>query len=67
MGAGAFVTTVIFPLWTASPEAAVGWTPNTPYYVEEGRFFILASPLLLLLAVVTLIAVGGLSRRFVCG
>lgn len=56
MGAGAFVTSVIFPLWTASPEAAIGWTANTPYYVEEGVFFIIVSPLLFLLAIVTLIA-----------
>lgn len=56
MGAGAFVTAVIFPLWTASPEAAIGWTPNTPYYVEEGVFFILVSPLLFLLSIVMLIA-----------
>lgn len=56
LGAGAFVTAVICPLWTASPQAALGWTANTPYYVEEGVFFILVSPLLLLLSIVTLIA-----------
>lgn len=56
LGAGAFVTAVIFPLWTASPEAAIGWTANTPYYVNEGVFFMIADPLLFLLAIVTLIA-----------
>jgi hypothetical protein len=56
MGAGAFVTSVIFPLWTASPQAAIGWTTSTPYYVEEGVFFIIASPLLFLLSIVTLVA-----------
>lgn len=56
VGAGAFVTFVIFPLWTASPGAAIGWTGDMPYYVEEGRFFIFASPLLFLLSVATLIA-----------
>lgn len=56
LGAGAFVTTVIFPLWTASPEAAIGWTVKTPYYIEEGVFFRLVSPSLFLLSIVTLIA-----------
>ena len=55
-GAGMFVTAVIFPLWTASPEAAIGWTANRPYYVEEGVFFIVISPTLFLLSIITLIA-----------
>ena len=55
-GAAAFVTKVVFPLWAASPEAVINWLPDSPYYLEEGDFFMYASPLTLLLAVVTLIA-----------
>ena len=55
-GAGAFTTIVVFPLWAASPEAAIGWRPDMPYYLEEGDFFMIATPLVTLSAIVTLIA-----------
>lgn len=55
-GAGAFVTIVVFPLWAASPEAAIGWKPEIPYYLEEGDFFMYSSSLATLGAIVTLIA-----------
>lgn len=52
VGGALLTTVVIFPAWTASPEAATSW-PNT---VNEGRFFVVVSPLLFLLALATLIA-----------
>ena len=55
-GAAAFTTVVVFPLWASSPEAAIGWRPDMPYYLEEGDFFMIASPLVTLSAIVTLIA-----------
>ena len=55
-GAAGFVTKVVFPLWASSPEAVINWRPDSPYYLEEGDFFMYASPLTLILAVTTLIA-----------
>src|SRR5687767_3258296 len=56
LGAAAFVTVVVFPLWASSPEAATGWTKDLPYYLEEGDFFMFASPSVMLFALITLIA-----------
>jgi hypothetical protein len=55
-GAGSFVTIVVFPLWAASPEAAIGWRPDIPYYLEEGDFFMFSSSITMLTAIITLIA-----------
>lgn len=55
-GAASFVTVVVFPLWASSAEAARGWLPELPCYLEEGDFFMYASSLSMLSAVVTLIA-----------
>src|SRR5688500_8182709 len=55
-GAAAFVTRVVFPLWASSPEAVTSWKPDSPFYLEEGDFFMFASPLTMLLAIITLIA-----------
>jgi len=55
-GAAAFVAVVVFPIWTASPEAVIGFAPDAPYYLEEGDFFMFTSPLTFLLSVITLIA-----------
>jgi len=55
-GAAAFVTVVVFPLWTASPEAVIKWTPESPFYLEEGDLFMYTSPLTFILCVGTLIA-----------
>ena len=52
VGGALLTTVVIFPAWTASPEAATSW-PNT---VNEGLFFVVVSPLLFLLSLATLIA-----------
>ncbi len=52
VGGAILTTVVIFPAWTASPEAATSW-PDT---VNEGLFFVFVSPLLFLLSLATLIA-----------
>jgi hypothetical protein len=52
IGAALFATVVIFPVWSASPEAAVEWQR----VVDEARFFVVVSPLVLVLAVATLVA-----------
>ena len=52
VGGALLTTVVIFPAWTASPEAATSW----PDMVNEGRFFVVVSPLLFLLSLATLIA-----------
>jgi hypothetical protein len=62
-GAGVFVSAVVFPVWAASPEAVMGWKPTMPYFIEEGRFFMFASPLVTLLALILVIA----NRRFPAG
>jgi hypothetical protein len=56
LGAGLFVTRIVFPMWASSPEAAIGWTIGSPRYIEEGDFFMFTSPLLALLAISTMIA-----------
>lgn len=53
-GAASFVTVVVFPLWASSAEAAIGWLPDSPYHLEEGDFFMFASPLTFLTSIVTL-------------
>ena len=55
-GAASFVTVVVFPLWASSAEAAAGWVPGMPYHLEEGDFFMFASPLTMLVSIITLIA-----------
>jgi hypothetical protein len=52
IGAALFATAVIFPVWSASPEAAVNWQR----VVDEARFFVVVSPLVLALAVAVLVA-----------
>jgi hypothetical protein len=52
VGGALLATTVIFPAWSASPEAAAAWTGA----VDETRFFVAVSPLVLILAVATLLA-----------
>ena len=56
LGAGLFVTRIVFPLWASSPEASIGWTVGSPRYIEEGDFFMFSSPTLMLLCIATLIA-----------
>src|SRR5688572_9231877 len=55
-GAGLFTTVVVFPVWAASPEAAIGFRPEAAYYLEEGDFFMFSSSLSLLASIVTIIA-----------
>lgn len=55
-GAASFVTVVVFPLWASSAEAAAGWVAGMPYHLEEGDFFMFASPLTMLAAIITLLA-----------
>jgi hypothetical protein len=52
VGAGLLASVVIFPVWSASPEAAAAWQRA----VDEARFFIVVSPLVLVLAVASLVA-----------
>jgi hypothetical protein len=47
IGGALLATTVIFPVWATSPEAAAAWDRS----IDEARFFMLLSPLVLLLAV----------------
>lgn len=54
-GAGLLEAIVIVPLWSASAEAARGWSDGAKYIAEGGRFFGIFSPLLLLLTLATLI------------
>ena len=54
-GAALLASTVIFPVWSASPEAARSWTGE----VNEAAFFMRVSPIVLILAVVSLL----MSRR----
>src|SRR5687768_2161169 len=56
LGAAAFTSVVVFPVWTASPEAAIAWTPGNPYHMEEGDFFMFASPSVMLASIIALIA-----------
>jgi hypothetical protein len=58
MGAALFSSVVVFPVWSGSPEAAVGWQR----VVDEGRFFVVISPLALVLAVATLLVSGRVDR-----
>ena len=55
-GAASFVTVVVFPLWASSAEAARGWLPELPCHLEEGDFFMYASSLSMLTALITLVA-----------
>jgi hypothetical protein len=52
VGGALLATTAIFPAWSASPQAAVAWTGA----VDETRFFVAVSPLVMVLAVATLLA-----------
>lgn len=56
LGAGLFTTVVAFPVWASSPEAAIGFKPEMPYYFEEGSFFMFSSITTNLVALITLIA-----------
>ena len=51
VGGALLASVVIFPVWSVSPEAAAAWNGA----VDEARFFVVVSPLALLLAVVTAI------------
>jgi hypothetical protein len=62
-GAGLFTSVVVFPVWTASPEVVTQWKPSMPYFMEEGTFFMFASPTTTTLAVAVLI----MSRRLSAG
>jgi hypothetical protein len=55
IGAALLASTVIFPVWSASPAAARAWTGE----VNEAAFFMRVSPAVLLLAVASLL----MSRR----
>lgn len=59
VGGALLATTVIFPVWSASPEAASAWTG----LVNEARFFIIVSPIVLLLAVALLLFSGRAPRE----
>jgi hypothetical protein len=59
IGAALLATVVIFPVWSASPEAAVEWQR----VVDEARFFVVVSPLVLVLAVATLVASWWVDRE----
>jgi hypothetical protein len=52
VGGALLATTAIFPVWSASPEAAAAWTGA----VDETRFFVAVSPLVMILAAATLLA-----------
>jgi hypothetical protein len=58
-GAGLFTSAVVFPAWTASPEAVIGWKPSMPYFMQEGDFFMFSSAATTALA----LAVLFMSRR----
>ena len=55
-GAASFTHVVVFPAWAASAEAARGWIPTMPYYMEEGDFFMYASSITMLSAMIALFA-----------
>lgn len=55
-GGAIFTSMVVFPAWTASPEAVVQWKPDSVFYMEEGDFFMYASTLTFILSIITLIA-----------
>jgi hypothetical protein len=58
IGAALFATVVIFPVWSASPEAAAAWQR----VVDESRFFMVVSPLVLVLALGSLVASAWVDR-----
>lgn len=62
-GAALFTSVVVFPTWAASPEAVIGWKPTMPYFMEEGRFFMIASSTTMILA----LAVAVVSMRLPAG
>lgn len=55
-GAGLFATAAVFSVWAGSTEAAAAWVTSSPIYIEEGDFFMFASPSTFLLALANLIA-----------
>ncbi|HVK39256.1 MAG TPA: DUF1772 domain-containing protein [Candidatus Kapabacteria bacterium] len=55
-GAGLFTSVVVYPVWTRSPEIVATWKPSMPYFMQEGDFFMFASPTTMLLSIVTAIA-----------
>ena len=54
VGGALLATAVIFPVWSASPATAKAWTG----VVNEAPFFVVVSPIVLLLAIATLIMSG---------
>jgi hypothetical protein len=51
VGGALLASAVVFPAWSASPEAAMAWARP----VDEARFFAVVSPVVLLLAVSVLV------------
>lgn len=49
-GAGLFTSVVVYRVWTASLEFVITWKPSMPYFMEEGWFFMFASPTTTILA-----------------
>jgi hypothetical protein len=52
VGGGLLASAVIFPTWAASREAAIGWER----VVDEAGYFVVISPVVLLLAIASLAA-----------
>lgn len=69
-GAGLFTSVVVYRVWTASPEFVITWKPSMPYFMEEGWFFMYASPTTTILALAVAIAYARLradTRKWALG
>ncbi|MDQ3800644.1 MAG: DUF1772 domain-containing protein [Acidobacteriota bacterium] len=56
LGGATFETTVLVPMWSASPDAARYFNQNPLSVFNTGNFFFIVAPLSTLLSIVTLIA-----------
>lgn len=56
IGGGIYETVVVLPVWTASAEIARNWNSNPNFVIDNGRFFIFATPIAGILALLLLVS-----------
>ncbi len=55
VGGGIYETVVVMPVWTASADIARNWNSNPNFIIDNGKFFIVATPIAGILALLLLI------------